>query len=53
MFDQQFFQNANKEISKVRVTVPLWGESTVIVGPPHKMESNLENLSYDDVIMDW
>ena len=43
MFVQQFVQITNKEISKVRVTVPLRGESTVIGGSPYKRR--VENVS--------
>ena len=53
MFVQPFVQIANKEISKVRVTVPLWWESTVIGGSPHKRRVTWKMLLFDDVIMDW
>ena len=53
MFVQQSVQIANKEISKVRVIVPLWGESTVISGSPHKRRVTWKMLLFDDVIMDW
>ena len=53
MFVQQFVQIANKEISKVRITVPLWRESTVIGGSPHKRRVTWKMLLFDDVIMDW
>ena len=53
MFVQQFVQIANKEISKVCVTVPLWWESTVIGGSPHKRRVTWKMLLFDDVIMDW
>ena len=53
MFAQQSVQIANKEISKVRVIVPLWGESTVISGSPHKRRVTWKMLLFDDVIMDW
>ena len=53
MFVQQSVQIANKEISKVRVIVPLWGESTVISGFPHKRRVTWKMLLFDDVIMDW
>ena len=38
---------------KVRVTVPLWWESTVIGGSPHKRRVTWKMLLSDDVIMDW
>ena len=53
MFVQQFFQIANKEISKVHVTVPLWGDSIVIGGSPHKRRVTWKTYVFDDVIMDW
>ena len=48
-----FFQIANKEISKVHVTVPLWGDSIVIGGSPHKRRVTWKTSLFDDVIMDW
>ena len=51
MFVQQFVQTVNKEISKVRVTVHLWGESIVIGGSPHKMRATWKTFLFDDVIM--
>ena len=53
MFVQQSVQIANKEISKARVIVPLWGEATVIIGFPHKRRATWKMLLFDDVIMDW
>ena len=53
MFVQQFFQIANKEISKVHITVPLWGDSIVIGGSPHKRRVTWKTSLFDDVIMDW
>ena len=53
MFVQQSVQIANKEISKVRVIVPLWGEATVISGSPHKRRVTWKMPLFDDVIMDW
>ena len=53
MFVQHFFQIANKEKSKVHVTVPLWGDSIVIGGSPHKRRVTWKISLFDDVIMDW
>ena len=51
--NRMFVQIANNEISKVRVTVPLWWESTVTGGSPHKRRVTWKMLLFDDVIMDW
>ena len=53
MFVQQSVQIANKEISKVRVIVSLWAESTLISGSPHKRRVTWKMFLFDDVIMDW
>ena len=53
MFVQQSVQIGNKEISKVCVIVPLWGEATVTSGSPHKRRVTWKMLLLDDVIMDW
>ena len=50
LFNRVFFRLTTKT-SKVRVTVPLWGESTLTCGFPAQRDSNVENL-FDDVIMD-
>ena len=44
-FVQQFVQTDNKETSKVRVTVPLWGDS------PHKWTVTRKTFPFEDVIM--
>ena len=35
------------------LVVPLWWESTVIGGSPHKRKVTWKMLLFDDVIMDW
>ena len=45
VFVRQFDQTDNKETSKVRLTVPLWGKSTGGRWNPWERDSNVENVS--------